>query len=131
MFRLLVENVRDYGIFLLDPQGIVTTWNVGAQNIKGYTKDEIVGRHFSVFYTPDAIARHWPQQELKLAVEHGRFEDEGWRLRKGQVAFWANVVITPIFDGEGRLRGFAKITRDLPARRSTSRISSSDMRSNR
>ncbi|HZY06924.1 MAG TPA: PAS domain S-box protein, partial [Ilumatobacteraceae bacterium] len=130
MFRLLVENVRDYGIFLLDPQGIVTTWNVGAQNIKGYTKDEIVGRHFSVFYTPDAIARHWPQQELKLAVEHGRFEDEGWRLRKGKVAFWANVVITPIFDGERRLRGFAKITRDLTARRKVEELQRGERHTN-
>jgi PAS domain S-box-containing protein len=117
MFRLLVENVRDYAIILLDPHGVVTTWNAGAQHIKGYTKDEIVGRHFSLFYTPDAIARHWPQHELKLAVELGRFEDEGWRLRKGGEAFWANVVITPIQDPEGRMRGFAKITRDLTTRR--------------
>jgi len=117
MFRLLVENVRDYAIILLDPHGIVTTWNAGAESIKGYAKDEIVGRHFSLFYTADAIARHWPQHELKLAVEQGRFEDEGWRLRKGGAAFWANVVITPIKDDDGRVRGFAKITRDLTARR--------------
>jgi len=117
MFRLLVENVRDYAIFLLDPDGIVTTWNAGAQHIKGYAKDEIIGRHFSVFYTPDAIARHWPQHELKLAVQQGRFEDEGWRLRKDGTTFWANVVITPIHDRDGRLLGFAKITRDLTTRR--------------
>src|SRR5436190_22862728 len=77
MFRLLVENVRDYAIFLLDPHGIVSTWNAGAQYIKGYAKEEIIGRHFSVFYSADAIARQWPQQELKLAVDFGRFEDEG------------------------------------------------------
>jgi PAS domain S-box-containing protein len=117
MFRLLVDNVRDYAIFLLDPHGIVTTWNAGAEHIKGYAKEEIIGRHFSLFYTPDAIARHWPQQELSLAVEHGRFEDEGWRLRKDGTTFWANVVITPIHDAGGRLLGFAKITRDLTARR--------------
>ena len=96
MFRLLVENVRDYAIFLLDPQGIVTTWNTGAAHIKGYAKDEIIGQHFSIFYTPDAIARRWPDHELKLAVEQGRFEDEGWRLRKDGTTFWANVVITTI-----------------------------------
>jgi len=117
MFRLLVDNVRDYAIFMLDPHGIVTTWNAGAEHIKGYAKEEIIGRHFSLFYTPDAIARHWPQQELRLAVEHGRFEDEGWRLRKDGTTFWANVVITPIHDAGGRLLGFAKITRDLTARR--------------
>ena len=117
MFRLLVENVHDYAIFMLDPQGIVSSWNAGARHIKGYTKNEIIGRHFSVFYTPDAIARHWPHHELTVAREEGRFEDEGWRLRKDGTAFWANVVITPVYDDRRRLRGFAKITRDLTARR--------------
>jgi PAS domain S-box-containing protein len=117
MFRLLVENVRDYAIFMLDPQGIVTSWNRGAQHIKGYAKEEIIGRHFSAFYTPDAVARHWPQHELTMALEQGRFEDEGWRLRKDGSAFWANVVITPVYDSKNRLRGYAKITRDLTARR--------------
>src|SRR6478735_5898668 len=126
MFRLLVDNVRDYAIFLLDPQGIVTTWNAGAEHIKGYAKDEIIGRHFSVFYAPDAIARHWPQQELKLAVEQGRFEDEGWRLRKDGTTFWANVVITPIHDRDRRLLGFAKITRDLTARRKVEALQRSE-----
>ena len=116
MFRLLVENIRDYAIFMLDPHGIVTSWNAGAQRIKGYAKEEIIGRHFSVFYPPEAVARHWPQHELMVAREQGRFEDEGWRLRKDGTAFWANVVITPVFDSEHRLRGFAKITRDLTAR---------------
>jgi len=130
MFRLLVENIRDYAIFLLDPRGIVTTWNAGAEHIKGYAKDEIVGRHFSLFYTPDAIARHWPQHELKLAVEQGRFEDEGWRLRKDGTTFWANVVITPIQDADGRLLGFAKITRDLTARRKVEALQRSERQMN-
>ena len=117
MFRLLVENVRDYAIFMLDPNGFVASWNAGAQHIKGYTRDEIVGQHFSTFYTPDAIARRWPQHELAVAREEGRFEDEGWRLRKDGTAFWANVVITPVYDEKRELRGFAKITRDLTTRR--------------
>jgi len=117
MFRLLVENVRDYAIFMLDPNGIVASWNAGAQHIKGYTREEIVGRHFSTFYTPDAIARRWPQHELAVAREEGRFEDEGLRLRKDGSTFWANVVITPIYDEKRELRGFAKITRDLTIRR--------------
>ena len=130
MFRLLVEHVRDYAIFLLDPHGLVTTWNAGAAHIKGYAKDEIIGRHFSLFYTPDAIARHWPQQELKLAVEYGRFEDEGWRLRKDGTTFWANVVITPIHGAGGQLLGFAKITRDLTARRKVEALQRSERHMN-
>ncbi|MGE5170305.1 MAG: ATP-binding protein [Rudaea sp.] len=117
LFRLLVESVRDYAIFMLDPEGRVTTWNPGAQNIKGYTEDEILGTHFSVFYPPDAVARNWPQLELELARERGRFEDEGWRVRKDGSRFWANVVIAPVWDRAKRLRGFAKVTRDLTARR--------------
>ena len=116
MFRLLVENVRDYAIFMLDPHGFVTSWNAGAQHIKGYAKEEIIGRHFSAFYPPEAVARHWPHHELTVAREQGRFEDEGWRLRKDGTAFWANVVITPVFDSDHTLRGFAKVTRDLTAR---------------
>jgi PAS domain S-box-containing protein len=130
LFRLLVENVRDYAIFMLDPQGHVSTWNVGAQHIKGYLREEIVGKHFSVFYTPDAIARHWPQHELAVALDQGRFEDEGWRLRKDGSAFWANVVITPIYDKTQRLRGFAKITRDLTARRKTEELQRTERRMN-
>ena len=117
LFRLLVESVRDYAIFMLDPEGRVSTWNPGAQNIKGYTEDEIVGTHFSVFYPPEAVARNWPQLELELARERGRFEDEGWRVRKDGTRFWANVVIAPVWDRSGCLRGFAKVTRDLTARR--------------
>ena len=130
MFRLLVENVRDYAIFMLDPGGHVASWNSGAEHIKGYKRDEIVGRHFSIFYTPDAIARHWPQHELSAALEQGRFEDEGWRLRKDGSTFWANVVITPVYDHHQRLRGFAKITRDLTARRKTEELQRTERRMN-
>ena len=130
MFRLLVENVRDYAIFMLDPHGIITTWNAGAEYIKGYTKDEIVGRHFSVFYTKDAIARQWPQHELTMARGLGRFEDEGWRIRKDGSMFWANVVITPIYDGRQRLCAYAKITRDLTARRKVEELQRTERRMN-
>src|SRR5258705_70093 len=94
--RLLVEGVIDYAIFMIDPQGRVLSWNTGAELIKGYRADEIIGRHFSVFYPPEAVARGWPQQELDMAVKDGRFEDEGWRARKDRSLFWANVVITAL-----------------------------------
>src|SRR5579862_3057574 len=87
-FRLLVENALDYGIFMLNPQGNVVTWNVGAERIKGYSADEIIGRHFSVFYSPEAVTSGWPEQELELAKAQGRFEDEGWRIRKDGSQFW-------------------------------------------
>lgn len=112
-FRLLVESVKDYAIFMLDRDGRVVSWNRGAETIKGYKASEIIGRHFSVFYPQEAIARHWPENELQMAREYGRFEDEGWRLRKDGTAFWANVIITAVYDDQGVLRGFAKITRDL------------------
>jgi len=115
-FRLLVEGVRDYAIFMLDPQGNVSTWNAGAEAIKGYSADEIIGRHFSKFYPQSAIEEDWPGTELKRAVELGRFEDEGWRVRKDGTQFWANVVITALRDEAGTLRGFAKVTRDMTER---------------
>ncbi|HET9767463.1 MAG TPA: PAS domain S-box protein, partial [Thermoanaerobaculia bacterium] len=115
--RLLVEGVSDYAIFMLDAEGKVATWNTGAQRLKGYRADEIVGRHFSTFYPEEARARRWPQQELELATRDGRFEDEGWRLRKDGSRFWANVVITALRDADGKLQGFAKVTRDLTERR--------------
>jgi PAS domain S-box-containing protein len=115
--RLLVEGVSDYAIFMLDPDGKVATWNNGAQRLKGYRADEIVGRHFSTFYPAEARARRWPQQELELAARDGRFEDEGWRIRKDGSRFWANVVITALRDADGKLQGFAKVTRDLTERR--------------
>jgi PAS domain S-box-containing protein len=116
-FRLLVEGTRDYAIFMLDPQGRVVTWNAGARRIKGYTADEIIGRHFSTFYPQEAIDRGWPDEELRRATAEGRFEDEGWRLRKDGSRFWANVVITALRDESGTLRGFAKVTRDMTERK--------------
>src|SRR6185503_17038336 len=116
-FDRIIENVRDYAIFLLDAEGRVISWNAGAQRIKGYRPDEILGEHFSRFYPADANATHWPEQELAAAAEHGHFEDEGWRLRKDGSRFWANVVITALYDENGAVRGFLKITRDLTERR--------------
>jgi len=116
-FRLLVETVRDYAIFLLDPNGHVDSWNAGAERFKGYRANEIVGRHFSVFYPPEALARNLPQHELAEAKRLGSFEDEGWRIRKDGSRFWANVVITALRDTDGEFVGFAKITRDLTQRR--------------
>ncbi len=116
-FRSLVQNVRDYAIFMLDPDGRVATWNEGAQHITGWTANEIIGQHFSRFYPQDALARGIPAHELKTATTEGRFEDEGWRLRKDGTRFWANVVLTAIRDPQGQLFGFTKITRDLTERR--------------
>jgi len=116
-FRLLIEGVHDYAIFMLDPDGVVLTWNAGAERLKGYTATEIVGRHFSKFYPRPALDSGWPQKELELAGAEGRFEDEGWRLRKDGSRFWANVVITALRDRQGVLRGFSKITRDITDRR--------------
>lgn len=116
-FRLLVEGVIDYAIFMLDPQGQVLTWNTGAVRIKGYEPEEIIGQHFSIFYPLEALQRHLPEHELQVAGTEGRFEDEGWRVRKDGTRFWANVVITALRDDAGALRGFAKVTRDLTQRR--------------
>ncbi len=116
-FRLLVESVKDYAIFMLDPKGNVASWNAGAERIKGYTADEIVGRHFSTFYPADEAASGKCERELVIATEEGRFEEEGWRIRKDGSRFWANVVITPLRDAEGTFVGFAKVTRDLTQRR--------------
>ena len=116
-FRMLVEAVRDYAIFLLDPNGIVSTWNVGAHRIKGYAAHEIIGKHFSTFYTQEDLATEKPRRELEIAVREGRYEEEGWRVRKDGTLFWANVVITALFDENHILRGFGKVTRDLTERR--------------
>lgn len=116
-FRLLVESVRDYAIFMLDPGGRVLTWNAGAERFKGYQAAEIIGQHFSVFYPAEALARRLPEYELQVARETGTFEDEGWRVRKDGSLFWANVVITAVRDANGQLLGFAKVTRDLTQRR--------------
>ncbi len=117
MFRCLVESVSDYAIFMLNTQGVIASWNTGAQRIKGYTAAEAIGRHFSVFYTPQALEIDWPAEELRRAIALGHFEDEGWRVRKDGSRFWANVIITPLRDASGELRGFSKVTRDLTERR--------------
>jgi PAS domain S-box-containing protein len=116
-FRLIVENTLDYAIFMLDPQGNVASWNAGAERIKGYKAEEIIGKHFSNFYPQEAKDREWPQEELRRAIQAGRFEDEGWRVRKDGSMFWANVVITALRLPDGTLRGFAKVTRDMSQRR--------------
>lgn len=116
-FRLLVEAVQDYGIFMLDDKGIVMSWNAGAARLKGYTADEVIGRHFSIFYPEPAKQRMWPDHELRLAAERGTYEEEGWRVRKDGSMFWANVVITALRDPDGTVTGFGKVTRDLTERR--------------
>ncbi|HEU4582299.1 MAG TPA: PAS domain S-box protein [Polyangiaceae bacterium] len=116
-FRLLVENVADYAIYMLDLQGRVTTWNLGAQRMKGYSAQEIIGRNFACFFPAEDAAEGKPERELVAARERGRFEDEGWRVRKDGSRFWANAVITALHDARGTLTGFAKITRDLTDRR--------------
>ena len=115
-FRLVIEEVRDYGIFALDPDGVVTSWNLGAQRIKGWEAEEILGHHFSRFYPKDTRG-HLPARMLERARREGTAEDEGWRLRKDGSQFWANVVITALHDEHGELRGFAKVTRDMTERR--------------
>jgi len=116
-FRLMVENVRDYAIFMLDPDGRVVSWNAGAERIKGYRADEILGHHFSEFYQQEDIDRGKPEGELLIAAAEDRLEDEGWRVRKDGTRFWANVVITALRDRAGNLRGFAKVTRDITERK--------------
>jgi len=116
-FRLLVESVKDYAIFMLGPDGRVLSWNAGAERIKGYAPAEIIGRHFSTFYPPEMVAIDWPEHELRVARAEGRYEEEAWRLRKDGTRFWANVVITAVHDRTGALQGYAKITRDLTQRK--------------
>lgn len=119
-FRILVESVQDYAIFMLDTSGHIVSWNIGAQKIKGYSADEIIGRHFSVFYPPEDIVGGKPAMELVVAARDGRIEDEGWRVRKDGTMFWANVVITAVYAtvaGERTLCGFAKVTRDMTERK--------------
>src|SRR5882672_11022400 len=115
-FRLLIEAVKDYAIFMLDPTGHVMSWNAGAQRIKGYHSAEIIGRHFSCFYPNEDLQNGKPEMELRVAAKDGRFEDEGWRIRKDGSPFWANVVITAVRDDAGKLIGFGKVTRDATDR---------------
>jgi PAS domain S-box-containing protein len=117
LYKILVQQTRDYAVFLLDKDGRVMSWNLGAQRLKGYAAEEIIGRHFSTFYAREAVDSRWPQHELKVATSEGRFEDEGWRVRKDGSRFWANVVITALRDENGQLLGFSKITRDLTERK--------------
>jgi PAS domain S-box-containing protein len=127
-FRLLVQGVKDYAIFMLDPQGCVASWNEGAQRIKGYTADEIIGRHFSEFYPVEDVAAGKPPWELDVAIREGKYEEEGWRVRKDGSFFWANVLITPVRDATGQLVGFTKVTRDLTERRAAQERAIADAR---
>jgi len=114
--RILIEGVHDYAIFMLDPAGKVSSWNVGAERGYGYRPSEAIGQHFSVFYTSSDLEQQHPERELALARERGRYEEEGWRVRKDGSRFWASVLISAVHDGAGRLRGFSKITRDFSER---------------
>ena len=117
LYQLMADRVHDYAIFLLDTDGNIISWNAGAANIKQYSASEIIGRHFSIFYTPADIARNWPALELKRAMMEGSVEDEGWRVRKDGSRFWANVVITALRDDDGTLLAYSKITRDVTAKK--------------
>jgi PAS domain S-box-containing protein len=116
-FRLLVEQVKDYAIFILDAKGNVASWNQGARRLKGYSSDEIIGKHFSSFYTAEDLTSDKPARELAIAIREGRYEEEGWRVKKDRTRFWASVVITSLWDKRGNLTGFAKVTRDLTQRK--------------
>jgi PAS domain S-box-containing protein len=129
-FRLLIEGVQDYAIFMLDPQGQVASWNVGAERINGYKAEEIIGRHFSTFYPPDAVAEGRPDWALRTALQDGRVEDEGWRLCKDGTRFWANAIITALHDKDGTLRGFAKVVRDMTDRRKIEALQRADRQKN-
>jgi len=116
-FRLLVEGLKDYAIFMLDPYGYITTWNEGAQRIKGYEAEEIVGEHFSIFYTDVDVERAHPDEELRVAAAEGSYEEEGLRVREDGSTFFASALITALWNEEGELRGFAKVTRAITARK--------------
>ncbi|AZG14545.1 PAS domain-containing sensor histidine kinase [Cupriavidus pauculus] len=128
--RLLVDSVKDYAIFMLDPAGHIMSWNAGASYINGYRRDEIVGQHFSVFYPPDDVAADKPGRELVIARERGRIEDEGWRMRKDGSLYWANVTITAVYDESRQLRGYAKVTRDMSERKRLEELEQSERRMN-
>lgn len=116
-FRLLVENVKDYSIIMLDPDGNIKTWNKGAERIKGYNSKEIIGKHISTVYTKEEIERKEPETNLKMAKKLGRYESEAWRVRKDGSTFFADVIITSLYDAKNNFRGYAKITRDITERR--------------
>jgi PAS domain S-box-containing protein len=115
--RLLVDSVKDYAIYMLSPEGLIVSWNGGAERLKGYRADEIIGQHFKRFYTQPDIEAGKPETELRVAALEGRYEDEGWRIRKDGTQFWANVVVTALRDANGQIAGYAKVTRDLTERR--------------
>jgi rsbT co-antagonist protein RsbR len=117
LLQVLVDSIKDYAIITLDPEGRVISWNPAAQQLKGWTSEEIIGQHFSKFYLPEDIQKGKPQTELETAARVGRYEDEGWRVRKDGSRFWANVVVTALRDKDGKLRAFGKVTRDLTERR--------------
>jgi PAS domain S-box-containing protein len=128
LYRLLVESVKDYAIFALDTGGHIISWNAGAQRFKGYTEPEVLGKHYSIFYPKEDIAAGKPALLLKQAIEFGRVEDEGWRIRKDGSRFWADVIITALRDHQGHLVGFAKVTRDLSERRAAEQRAIADAR---
>src|SRR5687767_4544012 len=108
-YHLLIESIKDYSIFMLDKTGIITTWNVGAERSKGYTEKEIVGKHFSIFFLEEDRRKGKPQMELDAALKNGRYEEEGWRLRKDGSRFWANIIVTPLYNESNEHLGYAKI----------------------
>src|ERR1700761_6933482 len=116
-FEILIDAVKDYAIYLLDADGRIATWNTGAERFKGYTADEIIGQHFSVFYTDEDRAVGMPARALRTAATEGRFEAEGWRVRKDGTRFWTHVVIDPVIGAGDEVIGYAKITRDITDRR--------------
>lgn len=121
-FHALVDAITDYAIFRLDARGYIATWNAGACRVKGYTAEEAIGVHFSVFYTPEDRASGKPERILEIVRTQGRYEEEGWRVRKDGTRLWAGVVLTPLLDEAGSVRGFAKVTRDLTARREAEEV---------
>jgi len=117
LLQLLVDSIKDYAIIMLDPHGTVISWNPAAERLKGWSAEEIIGQHFSRFYPPEDVEQGKTDMELRMAAQDGRFEDEGWRVRKDGSRFWANVIVTPLRHRDGRLLGFGKVTRDLTERR--------------
>ncbi|MDB5115226.1 MAG: hypothetical protein JWQ79_718, partial [Mucilaginibacter sp.] len=117
LFRLLVASISDYAIFMIDPNGYIMSWNQGAQNIKGYTEEDVIGKHISIFYTPEDNKKNEPSHNLNEALKNGMYESENWLVRKDGSVFWANVIYTTIYNDNGHLVGFAKITRDITERK--------------
>jgi PAS domain S-box-containing protein len=117
LFRLMVASVKDYAIFVIDPNGYILSWNVGAQHIKGYSEEEVIGKHISIFYLKDDMEKQQLRNNLNQALKNGVYETEGWRVRKDGTMFWANMVLTTLYNDEGKLIGFAKVTRDITVRK--------------